>query len=83
MTERQTYREFRMDSDIAPLLYLRQQLGGNDTEESLRAQLAWQNQAPERDRFVAETIDNPGELLGQIFGFHTIPERYQIGRAHV
>lgn len=69
-------RSFNLNEDVLSLLRLRQKLGGDDTEASLRAQLDWQNQTPGQDRFVAESVDNPGELLGQSFGFHTIPERY-------
>lgn len=70
-------RLFNQDTDVLALLRLRQALGGDDTEASLRDQLAWQNQTPEKDRFVAVDIkDDGGVLLAQSFGFHTIPERY-------
>lgn len=69
-------RNFKVATDVLPLIQLRRQLGETIDEETLRAEFVWQNQDPEQDRWVVEATDNPGVLLGHGFGFHTIPERY-------
>src|SRR4051812_25759452 len=66
-------RNFKIDTDVLPLIHLRKQLGEAINEVALRAEFAWRNQDPEQDRWVVEAADNPGVLLGHGFGFHTIP----------
>ena len=75
-----TIRNFDMERDFVPLLNLRNRCAGPNAEpvtiDQQREELNAPNQLPALDRWVAEEIENPWVLLGQSFGYHTIPERY-------
>lgn len=75
-----TIRNFNMALDFVPLLNLRNLCVGPDAQpvtiDQQREDLKAPNQEPALDRWVAEEIGNPWTLLGQSFGYHTIPERY-------
>jgi ribosomal protein S18 acetylase RimI-like enzyme len=77
-------RQFKIDTDIIPLLHLHTDIDGKEkTEEVLRAELAWPNQDPEQDLWIVEMAYNSDVLLGYSIGFHTIPERYLVwGAVH-
>ncbi|MCB0187332.1 MAG: GNAT family N-acetyltransferase, partial [Caldilineaceae bacterium] len=67
---------FQPEQDLQPLIELRRQLGADISLEEQQAELAWPNQDPTQDRWVVAAQDQTGQLVGQAFGFHTIPERY-------
>jgi ribosomal protein S18 acetylase RimI-like enzyme len=77
-------RNFDMAADIPALLRLLSTIHGPEvSEDELRAELAWPNQEPEHDRWVAELDGRPDVLLGYSVGYHTIPERYLMwGEVH-
>ncbi|MCB0124220.1 MAG: GNAT family N-acetyltransferase [Caldilineaceae bacterium] len=67
---------FQPEQDLQPLIELRRQLGADISLEEQQAELAWPNQDPTQDHWVVAAQDQTGQLVGQAFGFHTIPERY-------
>lgn len=73
-------RHFNMGADLIPLVNLRNAIADKETEpitvDQQRAELNEPNQTPEKDRWVAAESGNPGNLVGQSFGYHTVPERY-------
>lgn len=69
-------RPFQPEHDLQSLIELRRRLGTEISLEEQQAELAWPNQEPTQDRWVADAQDQTGQLVGQAFGFHTIPERY-------
>ncbi|MEZ4707663.1 MAG: GNAT family N-acetyltransferase [Caldilineaceae bacterium] len=76
-----TIRNFDINSDLVPLVNLRNRLiaAGKPptTLEEQREELRAPNQRPETDRWVVKQRGDPEEmLLGQAFGYHTVPERY-------
>ena len=76
-----TIRNFDINSDLVPLVNLRNRLISEGepptTLEQQREELRAPNQRPETDRWVVTQADDPsGMLLGQAFGYHTVPERY-------
>ncbi|MBV7328481.1 GNAT family N-acetyltransferase [Chloroflexi bacterium TSY] len=76
-----TIRNFNVSRDLAPLVNLRNHSSDPNaspiTLAQQREELRAPNQRPETDRWVVEETGDPWwELLGQSFGYHTIPERY-------
>ncbi|MCB0080622.1 MAG: GNAT family N-acetyltransferase [Caldilineaceae bacterium] len=76
-----TIRNFDINRDLVPLVNLSNRLIADGeaptTLEQQREELRAPNQRPETDRWVIEPAGDPaGILLGQAFGYHTVPERY-------
>ncbi|MEZ4869603.1 MAG: GNAT family N-acetyltransferase [Caldilineaceae bacterium] len=75
-----TIRNVNTQRDLVPLVNLRNLCAGSNatpiTLEEQRTKFSEPNQQPATDHWVAHTIDEPWTLLGQSFGYHTIPERY-------
>lgn len=75
-----TIRNVNMVTDLVPLVNLRNLCAGAGTEPITLAQqqekLREPNQHPATDHWVAEETGDSWTLLGQSFGYHTIPERY-------
>lgn len=75
-----TIRNVTVSKDLAPLVNLRNLCAGAGAQPITLAQqqeeLRAPNQHPATDRWVAEETGDSWTLLGQSFGYHTIPERY-------
>lgn len=75
-----TIRNVTVSKDLVPLVNLRNRCAGAGTAPITLAQqleeLRDPNQHPATDRWVAEETGDSWTLLGQSFGYHTIPERY-------
>ncbi len=57
------------------------QAGSNSSEAGLRAQFAWPNHDPSQDRWVIESPDQPGALIGHSWRFAQSPQRSILGGA--
>lgn len=66
--------------DLVPLVNLRNHCAGPGAQPitlvQQTAKLSEPNQHPATDHWVAHKIDDSWTILGQSFGYHTIPERY-------
>lgn len=75
-----TIRNVTVENDLVPLVNLRNLCAGAGaqpiTVEQQREKLREPNQHPATDHWVAEQTGDSWTLLGQSFGYHTIPERY-------
>lgn len=57
------------------------QVGSNTSEAGLRAQFAWPNHDPSQDRWVIESPDQSGRLIGHSWRFAQSPQRSILGGA--
>jgi GNAT superfamily N-acetyltransferase len=75
-----TIRNVIASKDLIPLVNLRNLCAGPGAQPVTLAQqqakLLEPNQEPATDHWVAEETGDSWTLLGQSFGYHTIPERY-------
>ena len=77
---RVTIRNVNMDDDLVPLVNLRNLCAGTGAAPITIAQQQEKfhepNQHPTTDHWVVEETGDSWTLLGQSFGYHTVPERY-------
>ncbi len=74
-------RTFHPEQDFSALLQLRteieaiDQAGVNTSEAGLRSQFNWPGHDPSQDRWVIESPDDPGKLIGHGWTFAQSPQR--------